>query len=51
MAKILISGALGKMGKKVFEASIENQNTTPVCGVDIFENKNNPDFPIYDSFD
>lgn len=51
MTKILISGALGKMGKKVFESAIESKKATPVCGVDIFENKNNVDFPIYDSFD
>ncbi len=51
MTRILIHGALGKMGKKVYEAAIADENVTAVCGVDRFENYDIKDFPIYDSFD
>ena len=37
MIKILISGALGRMGKKVYEACSVNDKVTVVCGVDITE--------------
>lgn len=48
MANLLICGALGRMGKKVYEASL-NSNLTAVCGVDRFEDKSNANFPIYSS--
>ena len=51
MAKILISGALGKMGKKVYEACLDIEGATPVCGVDRFNNFDNNNFSVYDSFD
>lgn len=51
MINILISGANGKMGKKVLEASLLSQNVKAVCGVDLIENLSNSDFPIYSSFD
>lgn len=51
MIKILINGANGKMGKKVFEACQLSDKVKAVCGVDLFENFSNSDFPIYSSFD
>jgi 4-hydroxy-tetrahydrodipicolinate reductase len=51
MAKILISGANGRMGKKVKEAADLNDLSTAVCGIDIACDFSNPNFPIYDSFD
>ena len=51
MINILISGANGKMGKKVFEAALLSNNVKPVCGVDLVENLSNSDFPIYSSFE
>lgn len=51
MANILISGANGKMGKKVFEAAGFNDLSKAVCGVDITYDFSNPNFPVYDSFD
>ena len=50
MVKILISGANGRMGKKVFEAATLNDKVTPVCGVDLVFG-GAADFPIYDCFD
>lgn len=50
MVNVLISGALGKMGKKVFEAICENPNITAVCGVDRLEDFVNPNYPVYSSF-
>ncbi len=49
MVNILINGALGRMGKKVFEAVSVTENAQVVCGVDIKEDNSN--FPVYDSFD
>ena len=49
MANLLISGALGKMGKKVYEAAI-NSSLSPVAGVDIKQDFSNDNFKIYDSF-
>ena len=50
MIKVIISGANGRMGKKVYEA-IETSNVLKaVCGVDIVENLSNPDYPVYSSF-
>ncbi len=51
MVNILISGANGKMGKKVLEACLLNSNVTAVCGVDIKEDLSCQNFPIYGSFD
>lgn len=51
MINVLISGALGKMGKKVFTACTETDTVKAVCGVDIVENFSNADFPIYADFD
>jgi len=51
MTNILISGALGKMGKKVFDASLLNEDACPVCGVDVLCNREVKDFPIYNSFE
>ena len=51
MTNILISGANGKMGKKVFEAAMLSNNVQAVCGVDLIENLANSEFPIYSSFD
>ena len=47
MIKVLIFGALGRMGKKVYDAVCQNPNLKAVCGVDRFEDTSNPDFPIY----
>lgn len=51
MTKILISGALGRMGKKVYEACAEKENVIPVCGVDRFEDLSNANFPVFKSFE
>lgn len=50
MINVLIHGALGKMGKKVFTACENTDGVKALCGVDIVDNFSNPDFPIYDSF-
>ncbi len=50
MINVLISGALGRMGKKVYEACMLSDKVKPVCGVDIKEDKSNPNFPVYSSF-
>ena len=50
MVNVLIHGANGRMGKKVFEACALDQDVKAVCGIDLIENLNNPDFPIYSSF-
>ena len=50
MVNVLISGALGRMGKKVFEATLNHQNLIKaVAGVDIKEDFYNANYPIYDS--
>lgn len=51
MINVLISGALGKMGKKVFTACAETDTVKAVCGVDLVENFNDANFPIYADFD
>lgn len=51
MVNVLINGANGRMGKKVFEACSLSETVKAVCGVDLIENKTNPDFPIYNNFD
>ena len=50
MVRVLINGANGKMGKKVFEACAISDNVKAVCGVDLTENFSNPDFPVYCGF-
>ncbi|MBQ9514379.1 MAG: 4-hydroxy-tetrahydrodipicolinate reductase [Clostridia bacterium] len=48
MVNILISGALGRMGRKVFEASKNYGDVKVVAGVDVKED--NLGFPVYSSF-
>ena len=50
MINLLISGALGRMGKKVYEACKTSDGISPVCGVDRFEDLSNKDFPVYSCF-
>ena len=50
MINVLISGALGRMGKKVYEASIANEFVNAVCGVDIKEDFSTQSFPVYSNF-
>ncbi|MBQ9734723.1 MAG: 4-hydroxy-tetrahydrodipicolinate reductase [Clostridia bacterium] len=50
MINVLISGANGRMGRKVFESALNSQNVKAVCGVDLFENFTNPNYPVYTSF-
>ncbi len=51
MFNLLINGANGRMGKKVFETSLSSKNVKAICGVDLTENLSNSDFPVYSSFD
>ena len=51
MINLLISGALGRMGKKVYEACATAEDISPVCGVDRFEDNSNKNFPVYSSFE
>lgn len=51
MVNVLINGANGRMGKKVFEACALDGLVTAVCGIDINEDFSNPDFPVYSSFE
>ncbi len=50
MINLLINGANGRMGKKVYEASFLSEKINAVCGVDLVENLANPVFPVYSSF-
>lgn len=50
MVKIIISGALGKMGVKVAESVSKIENAEIVCGIDRIS-KNDLPFPVYDKFD
>ncbi|MBQ3116261.1 MAG: 4-hydroxy-tetrahydrodipicolinate reductase [Clostridia bacterium] len=50
MINVLIHGANGRMGKKVFEACQNDDNVKAVCGIDLVENLSNPDFPVYSNF-
>lgn len=50
MLNVLISGALGRMGKKVYEATIANEQINAVCGVDVKEDFSINNFPVYQSF-
>jgi 4-hydroxy-tetrahydrodipicolinate reductase len=49
MVNVLVSGVLGRMGQKVVEATLKNENVKVVCGVDILEKELS--FPVYTSFD
>ncbi len=51
MINLLICGANGRMGKKVYEAVCLDDNIAAVCGIDRFEDFSNPTYPVYDSFD
>lgn len=48
--KIIICGALGKMGAKIRENAASSGDITPICGVDIRCAEING-FKVYDSFD
>ncbi|MBE5734257.1 MAG: 4-hydroxy-tetrahydrodipicolinate reductase [Clostridiales bacterium] len=50
MINVLISGALGKMGKKVYDACILSDKVIPVCGVDLKDDFSNNSYPVYSSF-
>ena len=50
MIKVIIVGANGRMGKKVFEICSQTENVTAVCGIDINENLSNHAFPVFNSF-
>ncbi len=50
MYNLLIHGASGKMGQKVFENVKNDQVLSAVCGVSIEEDFSNPSFPIYKTF-
>ena len=49
MVKILINGALGRMGRKVAEAVNSFENASVLCGVDVVEK--DLDFKVYSSYD
>ncbi len=51
MINLLISGANGRMGKKVYEAVCNADGIVAVCGVDLAENLTNPNYPVYSGFD
>ena len=48
--KIIICGALGKMGTKIRENALKTEDVIPVCGVDRTETEING-FKVYDGFD
>ena len=50
MINLLISGALGRMGKKVYEACQNSDKVIPVCGIDVREDLTNVDYPIFCGF-
>ncbi len=51
MVNIIISGALGKMGRKVYELCSSTEGVKAVCGVDIKTDCCiNPDYVVYESF-
>ena len=50
MLKILISGALGKMGKSVYEIAKNSAAVVPACGVDVKTVFSGKDFPIFSTF-
>ncbi len=50
MINVLINGANGRMGKKVFECATLSQRVNAVCGVDVKADYSNPNYPIFPSF-
>lgn len=50
MISVLICGAKGKMGKKVFECLQDNANIKAVCGIGKKDDFSNDDFPVFDDF-
>ncbi len=50
MTKIAIVGANGRMGKKVRESCLELDDVQAVCGIDLNNDFNDANFPIYQSF-
>lgn len=51
MIKVLISGALGRMGKKLYDAFSLSDKATAVCGIDLNEDFSCENYPVYSSFD
>ena len=51
MINVLINGALGRMGRKIFDLCANTDGVKTACGVDIKEDLSNPDYPIYDCMD
>ena len=51
MINILINGALGRMGRKIFDLCKTTEGVKAVCGVDIKEDVSSSDYPVYDSLD
>ncbi|MBQ7349193.1 MAG: 4-hydroxy-tetrahydrodipicolinate reductase [Clostridia bacterium] len=50
MIKVLISGALGRMGRKLYDACVLSDKVSPVCGVDIKEDFSCAEYPVYQGF-
>ena len=50
MINVLICGANGRMGKKVYDAVSLSNNLKAICGVDLVENLST-DYPVYSSFE
>ena len=50
MINVLICGANGRMGKKVYDAVCLSNNLKAVCGIDLVENLSS-EYPVYTSFD
>ncbi len=51
MINLLISGANGRMGKKVYEASLLSDDITAVCGIDVKDDFPISSFPVYAGFE
>ena len=51
MTDIILCGANGRMGKKVYEASINADGITAVCGIDIKDDFTFSNYPVYASFE
>ena len=51
MINVLISGALGRMGRKLFDAFGLSEKANAVCGVDLREDFSNANYPVYSSFE
>ena len=48
---LLISGALGRMGRAVYEYAEKTDGIKTVCGVDVFASKSTLPYPVYATFD